>query len=115
MKEKGDTLKKAHLFNEMNCKISGGTLYTVFESIKIKQQNLPQSIIGYDPILKLIGDNKKSLNNTQIIIQKMLSYSNLCGDWTSVSLGASVNALLIKRSNALLGYNQNLIYEECTI
>jgi len=57
-------LKKAHLFNEMNCKISGGTLYTVFESIKIKQQNLPQSIIGYDPILKLIGDNKKSLNNT---------------------------------------------------
>ena len=53
MKENNDQLKKAKLLNEINFQISGGTLYTIFESLLNLNK---RSSLGFDPISKLIGN-----------------------------------------------------------
>lgn len=85
MQQQEDTLSIVKLYNESETELSGGTLYTVFETIK--KYTKKKSQLGYDPLMKLIGQEKKSLNNTRIILKKCISYDKLHGEWTLLSLG----------------------------
>jgi len=64
-----------------------------------------KSALGFDPILKIIGSSECSGNKTLINLKKGFSYNKLHGEWTNISFGGPGNAALVKRSNALLGYN----------
>jgi len=48
-------LQKIQFFNELNSLASGGTLETIFESLKYSQND--KSSLGFDPLIKKIGEN----------------------------------------------------------
>ena len=70
---------------------SGGTLETVFESLKAKKSKKKRSELGFDPLFKLVGKNVKSTNKTRLNSQKILGKNSVHKSWVTLFVMAMVN------------------------
>lgn len=112
LKEKGEKLYKVNFFDEAHGAASGGTLETVFESINAVQSGHKNNTLGFDPMLKLTGQKKKSDDACKINYQQRLGFSHIHKTWVGLFVMAMVNAQVVRRSNSLLGYSPKLNYYE---
>jgi len=113
LKAKGEQLKEARCYNEMNGQVSGGTLATIFNSLL--NRKIYKSKLGFDPLLKTLNGTK-STNKFSTKNQMLLGYSKEFKSWHGFSLMASVIANCVKRSNAINNYNTNTFtYKESMI
>ena len=113
LKAKGEQLKEARCYNEMNGQVSGGTLATIFNSLL--NRKIYKSKLGFDPLLKTL-DGSKATNKFVANNQMLLGYSKEFKSWHGFSVMASVIANCVKRSNAINNYNANTFtYRESMI
>lgn len=126
LKEKGgnDTsLDRVDFFTHIKSAPSGGTLETAFDIMFGSKKEIHPSVkaLGFDPLLKTAGSSQKSIHQTQAANIKVLSPG--CGKLSSnpklqkrqtrtLFFMAGVNANAVKRSNALNGYGDGLVYCE---
>lgn len=113
LKRRGDSLAQIHLFNEIVAAASGGTLATMLHILSDRTPG-GKSSLGFDPLLKKISgekcDAKFAARN-----QAMLGYSSMAKKWVGPFVMAGVNANCVRRSNAVLGYSNKLIYSEAQV
>jgi len=89
-------------------KPSGGTLSTLLNSL---ENPLPRNKDG-DPLLKLSGKSEKSKNTMRANLQKYLGFHAKSKKWVGKWMLSEGNAGIVKRSNALINYNEKLMYFE---
>lgn len=89
---------------------SGGTLETIVELVS--HPITEKSKLGFNPLLKLVGSKEKSKNVFSSSLHVFLGYSPDHNSWVGffpMSLG---NLEIVRRSNAILNFGENLHYEE---
>lgn len=112
LKNKGDTIVKVNMYDELSINASGGTLATLFHSLSKRSHY--KSAIGFDPLLKTIkGD--KSENKFKVANQSYLSYSKEYGAWCGPFVMAAVMANCVRRSNAVSNYSGSIKYSEAVV
>lgn len=72
---------------------------------------LKSSSIGYDPLQKAIGENKKIEKKHSSNLPN-IGYEKKVKRFVGKFFNAPVNSAMIKRSNVLLDYSDKLIYKE---
>jgi len=103
-----EKLKSVRFYNEMNLGPSGGTMATV----KHHLANPPgKSTFKFDPLLKTL-DGKQSESNTINANPMFISYNREYNGWVGPWVMASVNYNAVRRSNAINGYGNKLVYSE---
>ena len=109
MKEKGEVLTEVNVFDEFRGSVSGGTIATIFHSLE--DRVVYKATLGFDPLLKTTTGNKSALK-IKIQNQLFLSYNSLYKSFVGPFVMAAVNANVIRRSNVLNSYSDNLTYRE---
>jgi len=113
LKEKGDTLKKIEIFDEIKGGASGGTIETIFQSLEVSAlYNARKANCGFDPLLKQHNTREKSESKTKPNLKKFLGYSSVHKSWIGFFVMSVCNSNVVKRSNVLLGYAPKLEYSE---
>jgi len=83
-----DSLVKVEFFDEIRSAPSGGTIETIFESMKEHGGKKAK----YDPLLKLPGRDEKSNARFRSRNVSYLQYSRTQGSWVGLFIMASVNS-----------------------
>jgi len=99
----------------MDAGLSGGTIESLVEVISDTSAMQKLSGSGYDPLYKKIGSKEISKADTIFGIQFTMNYSSVHEAWVGLMVLAFGNFAIIKRSNALLEYNECLTYEEALV
>jgi len=110
----GGELKRIDFWDDIQSAPSGGTIETAFELRYGAKPKTPEVVkaLGYDPLLKPAGTASTASEfglKAQNIGTIQLSGS---GDPRIMFFMAGVNAAVVKRSNALLGYGSKPVYCE---
>ena len=105
----GAVLEKVEHYNRIIAQPSGGTLATVFNHIAGTDQYTASH--AHDPLLT---------THDQACSEHKLKYvpvmlKNARGTWNGPSVMATANSAVVRRSNALLGYGKNVVYEESQV
>jgi len=116
LKEKNDELTKLDFYDDIKSAPSGGTLETMFGIISgsdKKSKDTPS--LDFDPLLKR-ADGSKAHGKFKAANVATLEAAgdNAPPQYNARSffVMAGVNANAVKRSNALLGYGENITYTE---
>ncbi|GAB5363285.1 hypothetical protein AAMO2058_000870400 [Amorphochlora amoebiformis] len=105
---KGDSLADIRIFDDVKGAASGGTFATLFNSF---QNPMKTTKSGFDP---MVSDEKgnKSANKLKINLPGCCSYNSEIKKFVGPFVMAPVNANVVRRSNALLGYSPVFTYYE---
>lgn len=117
---KGDVLSRVTMFDEVSAMASGGTLTTVFSIMDgfISPRWTHKSLWGFNPLLKTreAGTATKCAGKFIDGSSPLLWYASKVSHWVGPFVMAAVNANVVKRSNALLGYSSTkLTYVEAQV
>mmetsp|Transcript_6628 Transcript_6628/g.8667 ORF Transcript_6628/g.8667 Transcript_6628/m.8667 type:complete len:490 (+) Transcript_6628:385-1854(+) len=108
LKAKSETNVKAfEFYNDQLFQTSGGTLNTVLASLSGKRRKFGDG----DP-LNTLPDGTMSDRRAKNKSLGGIKYSKTSGQWHSLSFLAAANMRCVQRSNALLGYGQEVTYKE---
>eukprot|EP00697_Spironema_sp_BW2_P009554 gnl/Spiro4/24506_TR12145_c0_g1_i1.p1 gnl/Spiro4/24506_TR12145_c0_g1~~gnl/Spiro4/24506_TR12145_c0_g1_i1.p1 ORF type:complete len:504 (-),score=88.61 gnl/Spiro4/24506_TR12145_c0_g1_i1:118-1629(-) len=103
-------LASVTMYDEIRASASGGTIETILESLK---DRVPyKSKIPFDPMDKMTSGERSSCKVVNAN-RKFLGRSR--GFWVGPFLMAAVNVNCVRRSNAMLGYGPQLVYEEAVV
>jgi len=106
LKEKGEDLQRVDMFDDLSGGVAGGTIETAFSSGGAK----PKKILDYDPMMKA-GEGASS-SKTKIANVTSVAKGEDGRPYRSIFFMAPINAMCVKRSNALLKYSDELTYCE---
>ncbi|KRX00013.1 hypothetical protein PPERSA_05515 [Pseudocohnilembus persalinus] len=109
-KKNNDQLKHMEIYLENKGGISGGTLATV--ELFMSNRLVYDQCLKFDPFLKLTGKQEKSQFRFKPLHRLAPSYSKEEKCYLSINPQDVSNIEIVKRSNALLGYNQIISYRE---
>lgn len=115
LRSNGEDMVKIEHFNEGKGKFSGGTLKTILLKVDGNVPNRKKD--DFDP---LVGSYDLDSDSFEQSVFKTKNKSDKCVSgkdkrlqkYTAISPLANGNSAIIKRSNALLGYNIDLAYRE---
>jgi hypothetical protein len=98
LKNSGEELEKIDFTDDIPLTPSGGTLSTLQNSLDGPKAGGKRP--EFDPLLKVIGENKKREIKHSARNQAFLGYRN--GKWIGSWFLADGNSCIVKRSNAIL-------------
>ena len=76
-------------------------------------ENPPKkSTFAYDPLFKIPGKDQQSEVKMKTSISRYLGYSSKINSWIGLWFLADGNSCIVKRSNALANYGNNMLYRE---
>lgn len=102
-KSHNQNLKRVDHYDYIRGGMSGGTFTTLQYSMANPP---PKSKLGFDPLIKKIGENEKSTHKFRSVIQRFLGYNGVIKSFVGMWGLADGNAGIVKRSNALLNYGE---------
>lgn len=119
-----DAVNEIKAYVDMRMNVSGGTIDTMYNMVGRKEDKT-----SFDPLLQVndSAENKlivlskvddqservvKSNFNSKTKFQKNIEFDKDVGTFTQSWVMTSVNGNCVKRSNAILGYNENLVYAD---
>jgi len=113
IKERGDTIKKIELFNEIEGGFAGGSVNTLLSEMKyMSVYNTFKFKTGFDPMLKLHDSKEKPTTKVLPNYRKIMGYSNTHKSWVANWFISYIDSIVLGRSNAMLKWSQNLEVEE---
>ncbi|KRX09222.1 hypothetical protein PPERSA_05891 [Pseudocohnilembus persalinus] len=104
-----DKIKRIEFFDEMQQAFSGGTFATLQTSFL---NPAAKTKTDFDPLLKKIGTSEKSEFGLKTRLQNFIGYNSRVKSFVGMWGLAAGNAGIVRRSNALLGYNSSFTYFE---
>lgn len=111
-KMQGDTIESVHFYDEVKATASGGTVATIFHSIKNRPSG--KSRLGFDPLIKTPQGDKATIKYT-VANQNMLGWSGEFGAWVGPFIMATVNAQCVRRGLAIHNYGPRFTYSEAIV
>eukprot|EP00468_Gymnochlora_sp_CCMP2014_P003567 CAMPEP_0167751680 /NCGR_PEP_ID=MMETSP0110_2-20121227/6717_1 /TAXON_ID=629695 /ORGANISM="Gymnochlora sp., Strain CCMP2014" /LENGTH=499 /DNA_ID=CAMNT_0007637211 /DNA_START=664 /DNA_END=2163 /DNA_ORIENTATION=+ len=108
--KKGDNLVSLKFYDEIRGQMSGGTLATatllVNPSLRLARTKAPFNPMSMD------AKGGEAPNKLKTRFPRCCSYDSKYGEFVGPFIMAPVNANVVKRSNALLGYSPSITYSE---
>lgn len=109
----GEQLKSVRFYDEIRAQASGGTLATVLHVLG--NRVVYKSKLGFDPLLKSSPAVSQSTNKVKVKNTSFLTYSKEMKSWVGPFVMAAVMSNCIRRSNAVLGYSESMVYAESEV
>lgn len=114
LKDRGEELKRVDFYDTIKSQPSGGTMETALGALTGKDKaprDSPARALGFDPLLRLADGSESRFN---LRARNVNTWSFAGTRPRSMFVMAGVNALAVKRSNALNGYGTDVVYCEGT-
>ena len=108
LRKAGETVASLDFWDEIRSAPSGGTIETSMDFIQAPRAK--KSSLGYDPLLKTSDGTPTASKLTANNIKGVTKEAD--GKARGLFVMADVNANVVKRSNALLGYGESVVYRE---
>jgi short subunit dehydrogenase-like uncharacterized protein len=115
MTKHGERLESIEYFNEIRGAFSGGSLATLFEVTQRGSFGVKNIGRTEDPFYCVPGKNKGNGYRLQNDNCKLINYDFKRGVWTGFALMATINVLVVEKSNCMLCYKDGLSYSEATV
>lgn len=123
-KKKNKQISAVRTYADVKSSPSGGTIETMYEIVdegKKKSYFNPDTkggaggALGFDPLLKARSSVEKSTSHTTVHLPKTIQWSEETQRYIRPFFMSQVMGNCVKRSNALLNYNDNLTFSDAEI